>query len=67
MIKTRKIEKIIVDKSKICKLMDSFDCGMATVYNALAFKSNSETAQKIRDKAINQYGGIKNVFKIPVA
>ena len=66
MIKTRKKEKILVEKSKIEKLMKFFGCGRATVYNALAYSTNSEMAQKIRHRALNHYGGVVNKFTIPV-
>lgn len=66
MNKTRKIEKILVAKPKIDKLMEYFHCGRATVYNALAYKSDSELCKKIRHKALNQYGGEVNKFKIPI-
>lgn len=65
MVKTRKITKILVDKSKIEKLMDKFHCGRASVYNALAYRTNSEMSEKIRNEAINRYGGIENRFSLP--
>ena len=51
-----KIEKILIDKDKIPKIMKIFGCGKATVYNALAYRSNSQQAQDIRSCALNRYG-----------
>ncbi len=42
MNKVVKIEKILIDKDKIPKIMKIFGCGKATVYNALAYRSNSQ-------------------------
>lgn len=36
MNKVVKIEKILIDKDKIPKIMKIFGCGKTTVYNALA-------------------------------
>jgi hypothetical protein len=35
-----------------------------TVYNALAYRSDSENAKLIRQKAISDYGGIETVKTI---
>lgn len=56
MNKVVKIEKILIDKDKIPKIMKIFGCGKATVYNALAYRSNSQQAQDIRSCALNRYG-----------
>lgn len=56
MKKLVKIEKILIDKDKIPKIMKIFGCGKATVYNALAYRSNSQQAQDIRSCALNRYG-----------
>ena len=56
MKKVVKIEKILIDKDKIPKIMKIFGCGKATVYNALAYRSNSQQAQDIRSCALNRYG-----------
>lgn len=56
MNKVVKIEKILIDKDKIPKIMKTFGCGKTTVYNALAYRSNSQQAQDIRCCALNRYG-----------
>lgn len=56
MKKVVKIEKILIDKDKIPKIMKIFGCGKATVYNALAYRSNSQQAQDIRSCALYKYG-----------
>ena len=60
MKKVVKIEKILIDKDKIPKIMKIFGCGKATVYNALAYRSNSQQAQDIRSCALNRYGAEKH-------
>lgn len=40
---------------KICKLLR---CRRTAVYDALAFKTNSELANSIRQTAIDNYGGV---------
>lgn len=43
--------------------MKIFGCGQTTVYNALAYRSNSQQAQDIRSCALNRYGAEKH--KVP--
>ena len=38
--------------------------GKVTVYNALAYRSDSENAKLIRQKAISDYGGIETTKTI---
>lgn len=64
MSKVVKIEKILVDKAKILKIAEKLGCGRVAVYNALAYRSNSELANSIRSIALNQYGGVKT--KVPI-
>lgn len=64
MVKIAKIQKILIDEDKIPKLMKDFECCEATVYNAIAFRSNSKKAVEIRNKACNRYGG--EIVKIPI-
>lgn len=33
-------------------------CGLTTVYSALRNMTNSDQAKKIRDLALNEYGGV---------
>lgn len=56
MKKVVKIEKILIDKDKVPKIMKIFGCGRTTVYNALAYRSNSQLAQDIRSCALYHYG-----------
>ncbi len=52
-------------KSEIIpKLCKDFGCSKGTVYYALRYVSNSEQAEKIRNKALNAYGAIET--KVPV-
>lgn len=59
MVKIRKTEKILVDHASIMKLSARFACNRTTVYNALAFRSDSRLARDIRAASISEYGGAK--------
>lgn len=51
--------KILVRESKIMKIAHSSGCkSRAAVYNALAFKTNSQLAVNIRNVACSLYGAI---------
>lgn len=54
-----KKERILVERTKISKIMSALGCGQAAVYNALSFRTNSKLAGDIRDMAVNRFGGIK--------
>lgn len=56
MNKVVKIEKILIDKDKIPRIMKVFGCSRTTVYNALAYRSGSQLAQDIRSCALTRYG-----------
>ncbi len=59
MNKIAKKERILVERTKISKIMSALGCGQAAVYNALSFRSNSKLAGDIRNMALNRYGGVK--------
>lgn len=59
MAKIQKTDKILVDLSAIHKLMDAFGCNKTTVYNALAFRTNSDMAKSIRKTAVDRFSGVK--------
>ena len=61
----RKLKKIKVSKSALDTLAAMFCCTTTKVYNALAFRSNSESAEMIRQEALRNYGG-KEVIEIKV-
>lgn len=50
--------KILVRKSKIEKIAKAVGCSNAAVYNAIAFKSNSQAAIDIRSITLRMYGGL---------
>ena len=56
--------KILIRKSKISLIAKTIGCATAAVYNALAYRANSDLSKKIRETAINRFGGIK-VEKYP--
>lgn len=51
--------KIIVPKEQISVLMNRFGYKKVAVYNALAYRSQSSVAQKIRKIALDSLGGRK--------
>ena len=56
--------KIIkVPSGAIQKLMDATGTSMCGVYNALAYRNNSEAAKIIRARALSEFGG-KKIDKI---
>lgn len=40
-------------------MASTFNVNRATIYNALAYRSNSSTAKLVRQKALAEYGGIE--------
>lgn len=60
-----KLKKIKVNKQGVEDLSEKCHCTITAVYNALAFRSNSENAEKIRRLALQEYGG-KEVIEYKV-
>ena len=50
--------KILVRNSKIPLIAKTAKCHVAVVYNALAFRTNTELARNIRAITKNLYGGL---------
>lgn len=57
MAKRKKI--IQIPPENVQKLQKAFNCSRVTVYNALAYRSESDKAKNIRMVALNSYGGIE--------
>ena len=56
----KEVRKIIkVPSGAIEKLMEATHTSMASVYNALAYRNNSESAKVIRARALAEFGGKK--------
>lgn len=55
----RKKKIIQVPPENVEKLMKAMRCSRSAVFNALAFRSDSEMAKSIRSQALNAYGGIE--------
>ncbi len=54
-----RVKKVIrVPRGTTPKMMKVFGVSQFCILDALAFRSNSELAERIRDKAIKEYGGI---------
>ena len=60
-----KQKKIKVSRTSLDTLAAMFDCTVTKVYNALAYRSNSDSAELIRQEALQNYGG-KEVTEIKV-
>ena len=56
-IKRIKIIKVSPEGRK--KLAAKYGCRRETIYNALAFRSQSRQAEAIRQDALNEFGGIE--------
>lgn len=59
----RKKKIIQIPRKNVGMLAKTTGTSESTVYNALAFRSDSENAQQIRRLALSAYGGIET-FKI---
>ena len=55
----RKKKIIQVQPENVMKIAKAMRVARVTVYNALAYRSESENAQLIRKLAINEYGGVE--------
>jgi hypothetical protein len=55
----RKKKIIQVPPGNVEKLMKVMRCSRSAVFNALAFRSDSESAKAIRSQALSAYGGIE--------
>lgn len=58
---TRRKKIIQVPPKNVEKLAKAMQCSNVTVWNALAFRTDSENAQKIRRLAMSAYGGVETV------
>lgn len=59
MVRKKKI--IQIPRQNVAMLAKATLTSETTVYNALAYRSDSENAKLIRQKAISDYGGIETV------
>ncbi len=55
----RKKKIIQVPRKNIDLLAKTMNVGKVTVWNALAYRSDSENAQQIRRLAMSAYGGVE--------
>ena len=56
-VKKIKIIKVSLEGRKM--LAERYGCRRETIYNALAFRSQSKQAEEIRNDALNEFGGIE--------
>lgn len=67
MVKIAKKRKILIEEEKIPLLMKECDCSRSSVYNALAFATNSKLSKRIREAAASErFGGKEAVVPIVV-
>ncbi len=62
MVRKKKI--IQIPRRNVAMLAKATLSSETSVYNALAFRSDSETAQQIRRLALSEYGGIETTKTI---
>lgn len=52
-------KKIIqIPNGSIDKLVAAFSCSRSAIWNALAYRCDSDTAKLIRKKAVEEFGGV---------
>lgn len=56
-VKKIKIIKLPLEGRK--KLAERYGCRRETIYNALAYRSQSKQAESIRHDAMNEFGGVE--------
>lgn len=56
---TRKKKIIQISRKNVDLLAESMHVSAVTVWNALAFRSDSDNAVRIRQLALSDYGGIE--------
>lgn len=56
---SRRKKIIQVPPGNVEKIMRAIGCSRSAVFNALAYRSDSETAKFIRTQAISLYGGVE--------
>ena len=58
-MQAKKIKIIKVSLEGRKKLAAKYGCRRETIYNALAFRSQSKQSEEIRQDALNEFGGIE--------
>ena len=58
--------KIVVPTGAISKLMEVSGTSQAGVYNALAYRNNSDAAKRIRARALAEFKGKKILKEVEV-
>lgn len=58
-MQAKKIKIIKVPPKVGKKLAERYGCRIETIYNALAFRSQSKQSYEIREVALNEFGGIE--------
>ena len=58
-MQAKKIKIIKVPLKRRKKLAERYGCCRETIFNALAFRSQSKQSEDIRQDALNDFGGVK--------
>lgn len=58
-MQVKKIKIIKVSPEGRKKLAERYGCCRETIFNALAFRSQSKQSEDIRQAALNEYGGVE--------
>ena len=57
-MKAIKKKKIKVPRTNLLKMIEDLGMCQVTIYNALAFRSNSMDSIRVREEAMKHYGGV---------
>lgn len=58
-MQVKKIKIIKVSREGRKKLAERYGCCRETIFNALAFRSQSKQSEDIRQDALNDFGGVE--------
>lgn len=58
-MQVKKLKIIKVSKEGRMKLIERYGCRRETIYAALAYRTNGERPERIRQDALNEFGGVK--------
>lgn len=57
-MQVKKLKIIKVSKEGRLKLIERYGCRRETIYDALAYRTHGERPERIRQDALNEFGGV---------
>lgn len=66
MARTVRKRKVLIRSKDVQELSEQFDVTKRCIYNAISYKTTSELSDRIREAAIEQYGGVSTYYKVIV-